>query len=129
MHEELAGPAALHLNPEWIQHPLVRQIVSRRLNSHREGAWQGLAGFLDDCESTTASSLITEAATEERKLPNPELQLTDMILKLRNQYYDSQIAALTQKMSQPEIPEEEKLNHMREHQKLRDQKRAPLASV
>jgi DNA primase len=129
MHEELAGTAALHLNSEWIQHPLVRQIVARRLNSQREGTWLGLAGFLDDCESTTASSLITEAATEERKLPNPELQLTDMILKLRNQYYDSQIAALTRKMSQPEIPEEEKLNHMREHQKLRDQKRTPLAPV
>ena len=129
MHEELAGPAALHLEPGWIQHPLVRQIVSRRLNSQREGTWLGLAGFLDECESTTASSLITEAATEERKLPNPELQLTDMILKLRNQFYDRQIAALTQKMSQPEIPEEEKLNHMREHQKLRDQKRAPLAPV
>lgn len=126
MHEELAATAALHLNPDWIQHSLVREIISRRIAAQQTQTWQGLAAFLDECEADAARSLITEAATEERKLPNPELQLSDLTLKLRNQYFDRQIADLTQKMSQPDMPDEEKLGLMRERQTLRDQKRAPL---
>ena len=129
MHEELAGTVAVLLNTDWIQHPLAREIVSRRLIAQREGAWQGLGAFLDEYESAAASSLITEAATEERKLPNPELQVTDLILKLRNQYFDRQIAGLTLKLSHSELPDEEKINHMREREKLREQKRAPLAPL
>ena len=47
-------------------------------------------------------SLVTEAVAEDRKIPNPETQLADVALKLRNQFLDRQIAALTQKISQPE---------------------------
>jgi hypothetical protein len=129
IHEELAAAAALHLNPDWIQHSLTRQIVFRRLIAQREGTWLGLAGFLDEFESATARSLITEAATEERELPKTDTQIGDVILKLRNQYLDRQLETLTMKMSRPEIPDEEKISRMREHQKLREQKRAPLTPV
>jgi DNA primase len=129
VHEELAGQAASHLNPEWLQHPLVRQIVSRRLAAQQTGSWQSLAAFLDDCESSAAGSLITEAATEERKIPNPGQQLSDLILKLRNQFFDRQIAELAQKMSQPGMPDEKRISLMREHQQLREQKRVPLPLV
>jgi DNA primase len=129
VHEELAAQAGSLLSPDWIQHPLVRQIVSGRLAVQQSASWQGLAAFLDEYESSAIRSLITEAATEERKIPNPELQLTDLILKLRNQFFDRQIATLTQKMSQPGIPDEEKINHMREHQKLREQRRTPLSPL
>jgi hypothetical protein len=73
-------------------------------------------------------NLITEAAAEDRKIPNPEMQLADVILKLRNQFLDRQIASLTQKASQPEISETEKLEMLREQQQLRQLKRQPLGT-
>jgi hypothetical protein len=49
-----------------------------------------------------------------------------VVLKLRNQFMDRQIAALTQKASQPKISDTEKIELLREQQKLREQKRSPL---
>jgi DNA primase len=129
LHEELVAGAALHLHADWIQNPLARQIVSQRLAAQTSETWQNLAAFLDECELPAARSLITEAATEERKIPNPELQLSDLILKLRNQFLDRQVVALTQKISQPQIEDAEKISLMREQQKLREQKRTPLAPL
>jgi len=74
-------------------------------------------------------SLVTEAVAEDRKIPNPETQLADVILKLRNQFLDRQIAALTQKASQSEISDAEKIESLRQQQKLREQKRAQLSQL
>jgi DNA primase len=129
LHEELVEQGALHLDPHWVQHPLVRDIVLRRFEAQKNVAWHGLAAFLDECEALSARSLITEAATEERKIPNPELQLSDLILKLRNQYLDRQLAVQSQKMSQPGISDEERLRLMQDFQLMREQKRQPLAPI
>jgi DNA primase len=129
LYDELIAPAASHLNENWISHSSVQKIISLRIAAQENGSWQNLAAFLDNCDSAEMRSLITEAAAEERKIPNPELQLADVILKLRNQFLDRQIAALTQKIQQPEISEVEKIELLREQQKLREQKRAPLVSL
>jgi hypothetical protein len=73
-------------------------------------------------------SLITEAAAEERALPNPDKQLADVILKLRNQFLDRQIVAVTQKAGLPEIPDDEKLELLHERNKLREIKKSPLVA-
>ncbi|MGH7991042.1 MAG: DNA primase, partial [Limisphaerales bacterium] len=83
--------------------------------------------FLDECDSVEMRNLVTEAVAEERKIPNPETQLADVTLKLRNQFLDRQISALTQKASQPEISDADKIALLREQQKLREQKRSPLS--
>jgi DNA primase len=129
LHEELAGWAALHLDVNWIAHPLVRQTVDARLAACEHETWHSLAEFLDGCESAAQRSLITEAVADERPLPNPQTQLADVILKLRNQFLDGQIATLTQKISQPEIGETEKLAALHEQQRLKQQKRSPLTAL
>jgi DNA primase len=129
LHEELVVSAALHLRPDWIQNVLVRQIISQRLAAQAEGTWHNIAAFLDEFDSPAARSLITEAAAEERKIPNPELQLADLILKLRNQFLDRQVLMLNQRISQPQLADAEKLGLLREQQKLREQKRAPLSPL
>jgi len=118
LHEELVGTTALHLDLKWIQNPLVRQIVGQRLAAQANESWQNLAAFLDECESPDARSLVTEAVAEERKIPNPELQLADVILKLRNQFLDRQITTLTAKVSQSQANDE----LLRDLQKLKAQK-------
>lgn len=129
LHDELVAFVALHLNPEWITHPHARQIITARLNAHKGGTWRSFAAFLDECESVEMRRLVTEAATEDRTLPNPDKQLADVILKLRNQFLDQQIAAVTQKAGQPEISDAERIELLQEQKKLRDLKRSQLAAA
>ncbi|HVU08723.1 MAG TPA: DNA primase [Verrucomicrobiae bacterium] len=128
LHDELASWTALHLDLNWIQNPLARKIIECRLSAQKNGTWKNLAAFLDECDSAEMRSLATEVVAEERKIPNPEIQLADVVLKLRNQFLDRQIAALTQKVSQPQISEAEKIESLQEQIKLREQKRLPLSA-
>jgi hypothetical protein len=113
----------------WIGNPIVRQIVGQRLSAQQNETWKSLGAFLDECESAEMRSLVTEAVAGDRKIPNPAQQLADVTLKLRNQSLDRQIAALTQKASHPEISDTEKIELLREQQKLRELKRAPLSPL
>ena len=128
-HDELVAAAVLNLDVNWISHPHVRQIVDLRLAAQEHETWQSLAEFLDSCESAEQRSLITEAVTEERKIPNPEMQLADVMLKLRNQFLDRQIAALTNQASQPDISDEVKIGLLREQQELRRQRQSKLSPL
>jgi len=129
LHDELVATAALNLDVNWILHPHVRQIVDLRFAAQEHETWHNLAEFLDSCESAEPRNFITEAVTEDRKIPNPETQLADMTLKLRNQFLDRQIGALTQKISQPQLTDDEKLALLREQMKLKEQKRQPLSQL
>jgi DNA primase len=129
LHDELVATAALNLDANWISHPQIRQLVDLRLAAQEHETWHSLAEFLDSCESAEQRSLITEAVTADRKIPNPEIQLADMTLKLRNQFLDRQIGALTQTASQPQAGEVEKTEALLEREKLRAQKRSPLAQL
>jgi len=126
LHDDLAGWTALHLDVNWIAHPLVRQIVAARLAAQAQETWQNIGAFLDGFEAGEIRSLITEAVAEERKIPNPETQLADLSLKLRNQFVDRQIAASILRAAQPQIGDEEKIQLLREQQEFRRLRRAPL---
>jgi DNA primase len=126
LHDESVSQAAVYLDVNWIMHPHVRQIVAQRLAAQSHETWQSLAAFLDECESPEMKGLITEAVAEDRKLPNPDRQLADVATFLRNQFLDRQIAASVQHASQPQVPETEKLELLRQQQELRQQKRALL---
>ncbi len=126
LHDDLVAGAALHLDVNWISHPLVRKIVTQRLAAQTNETWKSLGAFLGECELPEMQGLITEAVAGDRKIPNPEQQLGDVVLKLRNQFLDRQIAALTQKISQSGVPEAEQNECLRQQQELRVQKRAPL---
>ena len=125
-HEELAASVAEHLNPAWIQHLPARQIVSKRLDAHRTKSWTGLGSFLSGCESSEMQNLITEAAAEDRPVPNPEQQLADVALRLRNQFIDRELAAMSQRANQPATSETERLEILHRQQELRQLKRQPL---
>jgi DNA primase len=128
LHDESVSQAAVHLDTNWVLHPLVRQIVEKRLAAKTNETWQSLAAFLGECESPEMRGLVTEAVAEDRKLPNPDRQLVDVVTFLRNQFLDRQIAASLQRASQPQTGEAERIELLREQQKLREQKRTPLAS-
>ena len=127
LHDELAGWTASHLDANWMSHPLVRAIVERRLAAQTKQTWTSLGAFLDECESAAMRGLITEAVAEDRKLPNPEQQLADVTVKLRNQFLDRQIAALTQKAGSPDTSDADKITFLQQQQTLRAQKRESIS--
>ncbi|MCU0784360.1 MAG: DNA primase [Verrucomicrobia bacterium] len=129
LHEDLVGWAAMHLEPSWVQHEALREIVSRRIAAQSAETWTNLAGFLDECESPEMQNLITEAVAESRAIPNPEQQLADVTLRLRNQFIDRQLTALTHRASQPETDAAPRLDLLRQQQQLRQLKRQPLAPL
>ena len=126
LHDDLVGWAALHLDINWISNPFVRQIVEKRLAAQTGETWKNLAAFLDECESSEMRALVTEAVAEDRKIPNPDRQLADVVTSLRNQFLDRQIAASIQRAGQPETSEADRMDLLRQQQELRQQKRAPL---
>jgi DNA primase len=126
LRDDLVAWVSLHLDVNWILHPLVRQIVEKRLAAQTGESWKNLAAFLDECESSEMRGLVTEAVAEDRKIPNPDQQLADVTLWLRNRFLDKQIAMFTQKAIQPGISDAEKIGLLRERDKLREQKLAPL---
>ena len=129
LHDNLAEWTAAHLDVHWIAHPFVRQIVDARLAAFDHATWHDLAEFLGGIESPLMRSLVTEAVADERPMPNPEIQLADVTLKLRNQFLDQQIAALTNKIGSPETADAQKLVFLHEQQRLKQQKRALLAPL
>jgi DNA primase len=129
IHDDLVPWTAQHLDANWIAHPVVRRVLEQRLDVQKNGSWTNLGAFLDNCDSAEMRSLVTEAATEDRKMPSPEKQLADVVLKMRNQFFDRQIAAVTQKAGLPEISDAEKNELLQGREKLRTQKAAPLAAI
>ena len=77
-----------------------------------------MAAFLDVCAQAELR-LITEVAAEERPLPNPHQQLADVTLRLRNQFIDGKMTSLMQRVSQPDTDDTQRVELLREQQKLR----------
>jgi hypothetical protein len=128
-HEELVPWVALHLDVSWVLHPHIRQIVDLRLAAQEHETWHNFAEFLDTCQSAEQRNLITEVVAENRKIPNPETQLADTTLRLRNQFLDRQISALMNKFNQAETSHDQKVDLLREQLKLKEQRRSPLAQL
>jgi DNA primase len=129
LHDDLVAWTALHLDVNWILHPLARKIVEQRLNAQKNESWKSLAAFLDSCETQEIRNLVTEAVAEERKIPNPEQQLADVVKNLRNQFLDRQIATSIQRASQPDMTDDGRLKLLQRQQELRQLKRQPLSAL
>jgi DNA primase len=125
-HEETVPAAALHLDFVWIQHSSVRQVLQARLAAVRNETWNDVASFLAEIEDPAVRALVTESVVVTRPVPNPEVQLKDVLLKLRNAYLDRQLAFARSRSSQPNISEEERVALLREQQHLRAAKLEPL---
>lgn len=128
LDDELIDWAARHLEVSWIQHPVVRQVIARRLQAHAARAWQGVAALLDQLEDDAARSLLTLAVSEQRPIPNRAQQLRDLALRLRNQTLDRQLAVLTQRLADPATTDAERAQILQQRAALRSSKQQPIGS-
>jgi DNA primase len=132
VNDDSAEWVAGHLDPEWLRHAVVRDLVLARLKAQAEQAWRGVAGLLDACADDAARSLVTEAVSDPRPIPDPEKTLKGDTTKkgilqlLRDDFVDRQMAALQQRLVQPGISNEDlaAIESRRVH--LRQLKKQPL---
>ncbi len=119
---EHAHFAADHLDPGWITHPTVRRIAAVHFSMGTD-----VAGLISQFEGDDfARSLISESASEQRAIPEPEKQLADVILRLRNAAHDATMASLTSTLADASLPDQERLAALAEQNRLRSEKRKPL---
>jgi DNA primase len=130
--DNLVPWAAEHLDVKWLQHPLARRIVERRLAACVAGTWRGPAAFaalLGEFEEPAAQRLITEAVAEKRELQNRAQQLIDIIKGLRNEFLDRQLAQLKRQFDDPRLPEGQRRSLYDRAQALRQAKTEELAPL
>jgi DNA primase len=126
LDDELVEWTAAHLDPEWIEHPHVREVVDHRIRAHWEGRWPGVAAMLSNLEDDALKRLVTEAVAERREIPNRAGQLQDIVLRLRNASYDRQAAQLMRQIGDPLLPESERMALLQQRQRLYKAKQGAL---
>ncbi|MGC8989875.1 MAG: hypothetical protein ACP5MD_07120, partial [Verrucomicrobiia bacterium] len=78
---------------------------------------------------TSLQQLITEAVSETRTLNNRAEQIKQIALRLRDQSIKNELAALTARLGNPALSEEERQTILRRQQELRSQKKQPLVPL
>jgi len=120
------------LNMDWLVHPVVRQIVSYRLESHANQSWAGVAPWLTSLDDATSRNLITMALAEGRNIREPENVLKGTPTRkgnleiLRDEFIDRQLAALRRQFESPDLSETTQREILEQQQKLRALKKLPL---
>ncbi|MCC6235107.1 MAG: DNA primase [Verrucomicrobiales bacterium] len=126
LEDDFAGWVALHLDPGWLRHSGVRDLVQRRLQAQQDGTWESPAALLGELEDSGLRSLASGAMADSRPIPNPEQQLNDVVLRLRNQWIEQEIAQLSVQVASPSLVEADRADMLRRLQELRALKRSPL---
>jgi len=114
---------------EWVPNPVAREIVARRLRV--TGQWPGVAAWLAQLENPQWQSVVTECLTDSRPVP-VEANLkgsethSGLIKRLRDDYIQRQLAAISQQLMAPDLPEAGQRELMDRQQHLRQLKRQPL---
>ncbi|MFM7804119.1 MAG: DNA primase [Verrucomicrobiota bacterium] len=125
LSSELRDFATAHLDPDWVPTPVVQRVLA--VHFQTDGDVAGLLGRFE--EDPVAQSVITEAATEQREIPEPERQLADVIRRLRDAWLERQIAQGNGRLADPALEDDERLGLLSELQALRQRKRAPLQPI
>ena len=128
-HDELIESLAAHFDPTWLANPGAQTLVAQRLDAHAANSWQSVATLMSNLEDSALQQLLAEAATTDRPIPDPPRQLLDVMLRLRNDFIDRQLATLTQRANDPAVTEEQRLEILRRQQDLRFGKRQPLTPL
>ncbi len=118
---------ARQLDLNWFQHPLVRQVVSLRLAVHAQNRWKDVPTLLVECPDAPSQSLVTEAVAKPVSLENLAQVIATTMQLLRNDFIDRELTRLTQKLSQPNLPETTVIEVLTRQAELRKAKRQPIS--
>lgn len=125
--DALADWLEAHLDPDWLPTSEVRQVVARRLAAGNEGHWNGVAPLLAELPQPALQQLVTEAVADRRGLVDPPRQLQDAVRRLRDAFFDRQIAEVNRRLADPALAHEEAKRLTAVKVGLVTAKRQPLA--
>jgi DNA primase len=128
-HDDLVPWLAAHLDQNWVQHPYVKLILEKRVQSHDRNTWLGLPDFLSQLPTPDLQGLVTEVTAVDRPIPKPEQQLQDILTRLRNQSIDREMNRLMHQAGQPETPDTVRIELLTQKEQLRLLKATPLAPL
>ena len=126
LQDEAVAWANAHLDVNWVQHTVVREIVAARFSRFEQQSDAAATALLGQFEDPSVRSLISEALAEARSIPNPMQQVQDLVLRLRNQFIDQELNRLIQRCSLPGVSDAERLQLLQQQQELRRTKKLPL---
>lgn len=109
-HPELAPWAADNLQPEWIRHRRVRDIVTEwlRLLEEDDGeALPSVPALLNRLPEEKTRHLVTEAAVLDRDIPQATAQLVDVVARIEEQHLDERLRLNKQKLAAAEASDME----------------------
>jgi DNA primase len=115
-----------HLDLSWVDHGIVREALDFRFARITEHTPFSVADLIGELGHSEAASLITEAAAQERSIPNPKAQLEDIVRRLRNLYLDGELRTLAREQVDSEADPLTQAARVLELQRL---KRQPLEKL
>lgn len=117
--------AATHLDFDWLVHPVVKQIIERRLRAGDESftAASFFANFRDDA---TVQQFLSTLLADDRPIPEPAKQLTDVLQHLRDDKINAELQQLTREVAHPDVSDERRLELLQRQKELRLQRQQPI---
>ncbi len=121
---------AAHLDLEWLPNPTAKLIVARRLEAHAKGTWTNATAFLEEFQNQEAAGmLLTSIFTDTEPIPNPERQLNDILVTLRNAQLNVQLRSLRARSLQPDLSDAEASEILNAMNQMREAKKKPLTPL
>ena len=115
-----------HLDLQWVGHHGVREILQQHFALIAENSDAGLPELLAVLPSELFRKLATEAVVDGRNIPNPDRQLKDIVLRLRNQFIEARLAEIQRDLSPGSTDEERWPELISERNALKDLITHPL---
>jgi len=122
---------ASHLELEWVENPIVREMIARRLQA--APAWPGLAAWLSQLEDPQWVSLITDVLADQRETSleaslKGSAERAGAIKIIRDKSIMRELAAITRNLSAPGLSEAEQTLLLSRKAALHRLKKAPLTA-
>ncbi|MED5495236.1 MAG: DNA primase, partial [Verrucomicrobiota bacterium] len=115
-----------HLDLQWVGHHGVREILQQHFALIAENPDAGPPELLAVLPSEPFRKLATEAVVDGRNIPNPDRQLKDIVLRLRNQFIEARLAEIQRDLSPGSTDEERWPELISERNALKDLITHPL---
>lgn len=128
-NEAAALYVARGLDPAWIQHAGVRDVLARHSEGLASGRPVTVAGLVDALEGSPLVALMTEAAGDSHDLEHPERQVVEVLRRVRDAALDREAAVLNRRVADPATPESEREDCLRRKHTLILAKRQPMPEL
>jgi DNA primase len=134
-NDSLIEWAIAHLDLQWLTHPIVREIITKRFALEESNSWPGMVQWVSELENAAWRNLITRLLVENRPLPNPEAWLIGsptrggVVKNLRDVNIDRELSVLNQRLVAGGLDDAATLELLKQKARLNKLKQQPLTPL